>query len=174
MKVYIVTAGTYSDYHIERVFSTKEKAQEYLDHIGNDDDVDIEEYNLDEETPRGVFGYSVTIYNSDNEATVCRIDFNNFPHKRKDAFRWIPAQFCLPDNIWFNIEAKDAPHAVKIASERLAQIRVMPYLFPLLKKECVYGSYKNKTPIYDFFTKEILLGKGERLELPQSQKGGLV
>lgn len=57
MKVYIVTQGQYSDYHIEQVFSTREKAQEYLDHIGNGNDADIDEYNIDEETPRGVFAY---------------------------------------------------------------------------------------------------------------------
>ena len=30
-KVYIVTDGEYSDYHIESCFSTKKKAQEYID-----------------------------------------------------------------------------------------------------------------------------------------------
>ena len=30
-KVFIVTSGCYSDYQIERVFSTKEKAEEYID-----------------------------------------------------------------------------------------------------------------------------------------------
>lgn len=173
MKVYIVTSGIYSDYHIDRVFSTREKAQEYLDHIGNYENADIKEYNLDEETPRGVFGYCVTISNSDGEATVYRIDFNNFPCKRKDAFRWVPAQFHLPDRILFNIEAKDAPHAVKIASERLAQIKAMPYLFPLLETKCVCNGYSKQTPIYEYNKKEIVLDKDEWLELPQEQKGGL-
>jgi hypothetical protein len=30
MKVYIITAGSYSDYHIERVFLDKEKAEKYV------------------------------------------------------------------------------------------------------------------------------------------------
>jgi len=34
-KVYIVTSGCYSDYRIEGVFSTEEKAQEYIDGIAN-------------------------------------------------------------------------------------------------------------------------------------------
>lgn len=57
-KVYIITAGYYSDYGIECCFSTKEKAEEYLklikENLDNDDinmwhysDYRIEEYLLD-------------------------------------------------------------------------------------------------------------------------------
>lgn len=62
-KVYIITAGSYSDYGIECCFSTKEKAEEYLklikENLDNDDiniwhysdyknsDYRIEEYLLD-------------------------------------------------------------------------------------------------------------------------------
>ena len=45
MKVYIVTSGDYDDYRIAEVFSTKEKAEEYIEYFG--DDYRIEEYNLD-------------------------------------------------------------------------------------------------------------------------------
>ena len=49
MKVYIVTEGAYSGYHIERVFLDKKKAEEYVKfHSGNlnmiFDDMQIEEY----------------------------------------------------------------------------------------------------------------------------------
>lgn len=46
MKVYIVTSGEYDDYCIERVFSTREKAKEYIECFGGD--CYIEEYDLDE------------------------------------------------------------------------------------------------------------------------------
>lgn len=45
MKVYIVTSGDYDEYQIDEVFSTKEKAEEYIEYFG--DDYRIEEYNLD-------------------------------------------------------------------------------------------------------------------------------
>ena len=51
MKVYIVTIGEYSDYRIEEVFLTKEKAELYINAHKNDasyyydDDYNIEEYN---------------------------------------------------------------------------------------------------------------------------------
>jgi hypothetical protein len=46
MKVYIITSGEYSDYHIERVFLNKEKAEQYVKLVNNDsswNEVGIEE-----------------------------------------------------------------------------------------------------------------------------------
>ena len=45
MKVYIVTSGDYDDYQIDEVFSTKEKAEEYIEYFG--DYCRIEECDLD-------------------------------------------------------------------------------------------------------------------------------
>ena len=52
-KVYIVTSGEYSDYGIDRVFSSEEKAKEWVDIItsmygGN---YNIEQYELDAPIP---------------------------------------------------------------------------------------------------------------------------
>jgi len=54
MKVYVATEGSYADYHISAIFSSREKAEEYM---GNMPDRfnEIEEYELDSEPPR-VFG----------------------------------------------------------------------------------------------------------------------
>lgn len=53
MKLYVVTSGEYSDYGINSIFSTKEKAQAYIDRsnkLGIDNYLgwNIEEYELDE------------------------------------------------------------------------------------------------------------------------------
>lgn len=170
MKVYIVTKGEFSDYHIERVFSTKEKAQEYLDYLGDTDNSGMEEYILDNETPRGVFEYRVSLY-EDGSTKAELMDFNDrFSYYRKDAFQY-KKSFGNNKYYWFNIEAKDAPHAVKIASERLMQIKAMPYLFPRMKENCVYtyirfysGFSNSTTPIYDYNTKEIILNEDEWIE----------
>lgn len=165
MKIYIVTQGTYSDYHIEQVFSTLKKAQEYLDHIGNEDS-QIEEYSVDNETPRGTFEYCVTFLHNSHDAEVKLTNFYDSPSCRKDVFS--RGNSIGYDCIWFNIEAKDAPHAIKIASERLMQIEAMPYLFPRLKEKCVCEKLSNyvlrSTPVYDYNTKEILLKDGQYLE----------
>lgn len=54
-KVYIVTSGCYSDYGIEACFTTKEKAQEYINNSKKTkdysySDIGIEEYELDGKT----------------------------------------------------------------------------------------------------------------------------
>lgn len=53
-KVYIVTEGCYSDYHIEACFSTKKEAQKYIDNVKQIenfwDEPTIEEWELDGST----------------------------------------------------------------------------------------------------------------------------
>ena len=52
MKVYVLTRGEYSDYHIIGVYSTSEKAQEMCDAMRTSwDEPQIEEYELDERNP---------------------------------------------------------------------------------------------------------------------------
>ena len=52
-KVFIVTSGEYSDYGIDRVFSTEEKAKEWVDVITSmyDGNYNIEQYELDAPIP---------------------------------------------------------------------------------------------------------------------------
>jgi hypothetical protein len=47
MAVYVVTAGCYSDYRIEGIFSTSEKAERFKAELDNDAN-DVEEWELDE------------------------------------------------------------------------------------------------------------------------------
>ena len=49
MKVYLVTEGCYSDYHIEAAFSTKEKAEELVEAMGRHSSAGIEEFELDQQ-----------------------------------------------------------------------------------------------------------------------------
>lgn len=49
-KVYIVTEGEYSDYHIEEVFSTRKKAEEFIEKYKEVEEYwygEIEEYEID-------------------------------------------------------------------------------------------------------------------------------
>lgn len=47
-KVFVVTAGCYSDYHISRIFDTREAAELYCAVTKWDDDPEIEEWDLDD------------------------------------------------------------------------------------------------------------------------------
>ena len=47
MKIYVVTAGIYSDYHIEKVFTDRKKAEEYK--LWLRDSNDVEEYDTSDD-----------------------------------------------------------------------------------------------------------------------------
>lgn len=53
MKIYVVTAGSYSDYHIEKIFTNKDKAEEFakwcydsngVDEWDTEDELDVGKY----------------------------------------------------------------------------------------------------------------------------------
>lgn len=70
MKVYIITSGIYSDYHINRVFLDKNNANEFAEWL-NDDHVTVEEYDT-----------------SDDDAVEkqykVRVDLKWYPNKKED------------------------------------------------------------------------------------------
>ena len=63
--VYVVTHGSYSDYQIDGIFSTKEKAQEFIDYLVNNKDY-IEDNIMDFE-----YGYG-------DEFNIETRSFDNF------------------------------------------------------------------------------------------------
>lgn len=72
MKVYVVTAGSYSDYHIEKVFTDKLKAEEYRQWLY--DANDIEEYETEDDLVVEKF-YKILV-----DWTVDDDDVNEKPH----------------------------------------------------------------------------------------------
>lgn len=48
MKIYVVTSGCYSDYYIDKVFTDKNKAEEFVEWHGWYDDSRIEEYETED------------------------------------------------------------------------------------------------------------------------------
>lgn len=75
MKIYVVTAGSYSDYHIEKVFTDKLKAEEYRQWLY--DANDIEEYETEDDLNIEKFYkivVSYTVYdNGKDEAPIISI-----------------------------------------------------------------------------------------------------
>jgi hypothetical protein len=66
MKVYVVTAGSYSDYHIERVFLDKEKAERYVELSQNScDEPYIEEFETDDDKQIDKITYIYATYSKD-------------------------------------------------------------------------------------------------------------
>lgn len=127
-KIYIVTSGCYSDYSIEAVFTTQDKANDYVQQHGTD--YRIEEYELDEEVTKQVqvwrvefnidtkeLSESVTCYKADEYRDTCRV------------IRYLHGGGSL---IWFFVDADSMDKAIKIASERFAAIKSNDYIWSRL------------------------------------------
>lgn len=165
--VYVVTSGEYSGYSIHAVFSTKEKAEEYIAHDGYfSDSYEIEEYVLDGEQP----DMSEKLYEID-------IDYNTFDanlvfmhscsQEQVDMFKMIDS-----DTMRMWILTTDSKRAIKIASERLGQIKSQEWKYPLMHNICTFrieheykclSEVRNSRPFYSFHTGEMVLQKNERL-----------
>jgi len=92
MKVYIVTAGTYSDYHIERVFTDKSMALAYIE-AQKYDDVCIETYEANEERHSPLTGY-----------TVACIDGKFYTHKHTGDFYYYDSCYTEARPHWHGFE----------------------------------------------------------------------
>ncbi|MEE1085015.1 MAG: hypothetical protein UH850_14910 [Paludibacteraceae bacterium] len=69
MKIYIVTCGSYSDYHIEKVFTDRKKAEEYQKWCL--DANEIEEYDTEDDcTINKYYKIIVTYIKHDNERST--------------------------------------------------------------------------------------------------------
>jgi hypothetical protein len=114
MKVYIITKGEYSDYHICGVFSTMKVAKKASDLYGGD--VEIEEHKLDviPDHPVDHLWYSVFMT---KEGDTKNVSLSDSTASRK--VEWQPA-FEL--GVEFFMWAKDEKHAIKIANERRIQL----------------------------------------------------
>lgn len=133
-KVYIITYGDYSDYSICAVFSTRDKAEEYIQQHG--DTYRIEEYSVDEEIEQSEI-WSVKIGLYSHKIKRCEWCDDNWSRERVDQFRVFEPSFS--DSEWsikMLLRADSMNRAVKVANERVAQI--------VANKDIFYASAFNK------------------------------
>lgn len=138
-KIYIVTSGEYSDYSIEAVFSTKNKAESYIQQHGTG--YRIEEYDLDEEVEKKTQIWSVTFNLKDKSfesalPTTYKID------KYKDTC--IVWESRVYSYIEFIVESDNMDKARKIASERFAAVKSNDYIWLRLTRPYGITKYGQK------------------------------
>lgn len=148
-KVYVVTSGEYSDYAIQRVFSTRELAEEFCDRF--DDDTRIEEYVLDDQMPpREENVFEINLNLKTGEATCVSLRGGEL----KDLIRMILLHEESYMKLYIKTDSKK--RAIKIASERYAEVIANEQIkFPYLRAGVVMEYGSAKTPYYDFKTGEI-------------------
>lgn len=132
--IYAVTSGSYSDYRVAALFSTRERAQDYKDTVLKDEyDSGIEEYLLDPDTTdllrRGYAVWRVTMLRDGSTERVDRTDNSHYDVEGAPRFHiWertkAPAYIGkgIPDALNASVWAKSEKAAVKITNERRAQM----------------------------------------------------
>ena len=131
---YVVTSGEYSDYHIDGVFSDKEKADFFAD---KDNDRSVEEYDIDDEQMlRQEDWYKVEIYVGESfeskDVSVRKLSYNS-ENKPFDAVMFSKTQ---EDRRYFSfyLAAISRGKAKAIALERFhALLAVESSHFPMLR-----------------------------------------
>jgi len=127
MKIFIVTSGAYSDYHIDAVFSTKENAEKYNNIYASGDFEDIEEFEVDEAMSliNRIRDEKITIY------LVCMDRDGNVKETRKESpsislvkelLSGKHRRILYADCMDMYVIAKDEKHAVKIVNEKRVQL----------------------------------------------------
>lgn len=155
-KIYIVTSGEYSEYEINAVFTTRKKAEEYVQQHGTD--YNIEEYNLDEEVEKKTQLWSIVFciedgkfdeahpisYNKNEKVDTCSI-FDSFGYRKKESY------------IFFYVDADSMDRAVKIARERFAAVKSNEYIWLRLTRPYELDMYgKNKYESFNVKTNEFI------------------
>lgn len=128
-KVFVVTTGSYSDYGIDCIFSSKEKAQEYIDLFPSNEYNDIEEYTLDfanaaiARKKRGLCVFTVDMLKDGTTIRIGKHD-NSTLENHEQFVKYYPNREWLKPNqgyyLSISVWAKDEKHAVKIANEKRA------------------------------------------------------
>lgn len=178
--IYAVSCGFYSDYHIEGLFSTREKAEEYMESKMDPNYYNVEEYTLDELQPdRNEKMFCVHIDYEDFNARIVSRDYAS-DSRCKDLQNTI--QMMDSGEVKMYIVTTDPKRAVKIASERLTRIKTEEWMYPLLHEICAFGmkgtgnassgklrgltAYPilyNRYPVYRFGTGELVVPEDEEM-----------
>lgn len=119
-KIFLVTSGSYSDYNVDAIFSTRELAEEWIKYQ-KDDDFTIEENELDptidKESYDNIPTFSVTIFKNGDILSLFRM--SQFTKKEFKTVINGPRYFGSPNTLTLDIitRARDEEHARKIAGE---------------------------------------------------------
>lgn len=117
-KIYVVTAGCYSDYHICAIFSTKEFAEKYIK-INGGDNPRIEEYEINAYNDLLNKNYKMFTVFMDKDGNS-EIRVNEYLSDQPNHVWFFKAE--LVDKLGINVIAKNEKHAIKIVNEKRIQL----------------------------------------------------
>lgn len=175
-KVFIVTSGCYSDYQIEAVFSSEERAKEYINAKGTDYSWEVSELDVDAQSTEchdAIYDVSVDITKGDISVNGRSEQghgwYYEFAVERKDCFLYTGHSI----RMWLGSDSLE--RVKKVASERWMQVKALQQVaFPYLYKKVVddrkhFGLPCHEYPMYNFFTKKIILTETQKLDISYAE-----
>lgn len=169
---YVVTSGEYGDYHIDGVFSDKEKADFFAD---KDGDRSVEEYDIDDEQMlRQEYWYEVKIYVGESletkDVSVWKLSYDS-GNKIFDAVMFSKAE---KDSRYFSfyLAAINRGKAKAIAFERFhALLAVESSHFPMLRCVRIVNPWRNykiwESLVFGYFDYKAYFCPRDRIEKTQ-------
>lgn len=149
-KIYVITSGEYSDYHIVAIYTTRELAEEFIQSNGNG--YTIEEYDIDEPISKEKkLWFIVFNIKSGELESATTTDYK--VEENKDTCFYCDKYMKVAHMHMF-VESETMDKAKKIACERFASIKANPYIWLRLTRPYIdkYGS--NKYEKYNIKTNE--------------------
>lgn len=121
MKVYVVTDGEYSDYHIVAIFTDKKAANEYnKEMLLNENSVLTMETDVVEKSPVGLYPYEVYMEYDGAVKILRRMSIDNF--KPGETLLNFKNGEKIENYLSARVYAKNEEHAVKIVNEKRTQM----------------------------------------------------
>lgn len=170
-KIYVITVGDYSDYGIDRIYSTSQKALEYLDTVSTEHRLEV--YDLDEPIERHTQVYRV-IFRFNKKEVYSAYAMPDMCYKDLICFHDDPFDDSKTIDIY--VESDGKKRALKVASERYGAIIAREEtMYPYLRCSVVKDEYLTKTAHFDFYTGELVLVNNQQLitEIPEFIKANL-
>ena len=126
MKIYIVTSGSYSDYQINAVFSSRAKAKKFIDTIRSLDEIRIEEWPVNKyDVLIGKFNtgklsiYMVSMFKNGNIEKIEKEEITSYRIENSLEGNY---NFWTENRIGMWVIAKNKRHAIKIVNEKRVQL----------------------------------------------------
>lgn len=146
-KVYAVSSGSYSDYHIDCVFRTREEAEGWISKRWSPTDYAIEEWGFDTCNPSQLTGFTVFMDVDTGDVTSGWEHYHEGPST-------LHVEYQVPSYAWdkhvpyfkmtVSCLAHDKDHAIKIASEYRRMVLASP-MFEVWKNSPDPSSYEMKS-----------------------------
>jgi len=112
-KVYVITQGSYSDYHICAIFSDKKKAEEMVDFFNDEyEQATIEEWPIDVAPSRNRKKFSVFMRKNGDVEKINEDKLYDVTNFKNEVIEWWNKEGWI-----FQVWARDRGHAVKIAGD---------------------------------------------------------